>query len=650
MTSIYLKINCGYSRVAIRTISESAPCISHSKANKSNRQTQFQELFSDILKVKSDYFEGENGRQSLFDRHCNQILTAFGKIKNPEMRQKYLDTFSIANWKTLPQHSKTKHTLASCLECALVHTNLQQVFPGPTYQPMQSFTHEVASLSCDMSAKQLTRHVLCELQPVYENTYGMSFTKAVSQCKESGLQQTPTQSEKRKRKRSVQQECRDHIKKQMWKTDAMNVLAEGQSLKSYQRLRLCQAFETPDQKHIKTKRNPKRKHSPNFENVMWDKEKAATDLREWPIGTAINWSHFAKEHGIPGKNGGQVAKEFAKENGIDVFALDQRSANTRVRARKLRMPGGSVSIPAHSTIQEIQEDIGQMLEHGTLTLGEPCHPHKLVRYTTSGGVLIQREVMAYGRKIPLMTIREKILKKHERLMHLHTDEQIEKMEKNELLQFFENHQVQLPCVVTEDSLRKRLSQLERTRSLGMWHDHSTILGHGYVLITVRVMYDRAVFKVESELQKHKSFHNIQSFIEEPEIHLLAMSSSCAEDQAALIPDRLSCIRELATVIHTSTGIPITNRLVFFYGDKPAAQFERGTQQGGHYPCGTCACNVSRFDDLAHCLNSQWRSFEDLQQIATAGTCVHTLYMSTCTHTLHVMYVRDRIYTHMYICM
>ena len=181
-------------------------------------------------------------------------------------------------------------------------------------------------------------------------------------------------------------------------------------------------------------------------------------------------------------------------------------------------------------------------------------------------------------------------------------------------------------MVTEDSLRKKLSQLERTRTLGMWHDHSTILGHGYVLITVRVMYDRAVFKVESELQEHESFYNIQSFIEEPEIHLLAMSSSCTEDQAALIPDRLSCIRELTTIIHTSTGIPITDHLVFFYGDKPAAQFERGTQQGGHFPCGTCACNANRFDDLAHCLNSQWRSFEDLQQTATAGTWVHTLHM------------------------
>ena len=352
--------------------------------------------------------------------------------------------------------------------------------------------------------------------------------------------------------------------------------------------------------------------------MTWDKEKAITDLREWPNGSVINWSDFARQHGIPGRNGGQVAKEFAKVNGIDVFSLDQRASNTRLRARKLRMPGGSVSIPAHSTEQQVQEDVSQMITDGTLTLGEPCHPHTLVRYTTTGGTLKRQEVIAYGRKIPLTTIREKLLNKQERLMHLHTDEEIEKMDKKDLLQFFKNHKITLPCVLTEDSLRKKLSQVERTRTLGMWHDHSTILGHGYVLITVRVMYDQAVFKVESELEGHESIHNMQSFIEEPEIHLLAMSTSCAEDQAALIQDRMSCIRELTTHTCTSTGIAVTDRLVFFYGDKPAAQFERGTQQGGHYPCGTCACHARRFDDLAHCLNCQWRSFEGLQQIATAG--------------------------------
>ena len=64
------------------------------------------------------------------------------------------------------------------------------------------------------------------------------------------------------------------------------------------------------------------------------------------------------------------------------------------------MPGGSVSIPVHSTVQQVQEDCSQMIADGTLTLGEPCHPHKLVRYTTSGGTLTQEERITHYGKIP----------------------------------------------------------------------------------------------------------------------------------------------------------------------------------------------------------------------------------------------------------
>ena len=55
-----------------------------------------------------------------------------------------------------------------------------------------------------------------------------------------------------------------------------------------------------------------------------------------------------------------------------------------MRARKLKMPEGEVSVPTHSTVQQIKEDYSEMIANGTLTLGEPCHPNILVRYTTSG--------------------------------------------------------------------------------------------------------------------------------------------------------------------------------------------------------------------------------------------------------------------------
>ena len=135
------------------------------------------------------------------------------------------------------------------------------------------------------------------------------------------------------------------------------------------------------------------------------------------------------------------------------------------------------------------------------------------------------------------------------------------------------------------------------------------------------MYDSAVFKRDDEIQQG-SETNIQAYIEEPEIHIIALSNSSLEDQAALISDRLECIKELTAQITTKNGITVTDKLFFFTGDKPAAQFEHGTQQGGYYKCGSCGCRSTRMDDLAYSLNCRWRSLTDLQTLVLAGEYTH----------------------------
>ena len=88
--------------------------------------------------------------------------------------------------------------------------------------------------------------------------------------------------------------------------------------------------------------------------MQWDKENLLTKLNNWPQGEIINWSAVARQYNVPGKNKGQVVKEFAKENGVDVFKLDNRASNTRTRARKLRMPGGQISLPLHRTVKGVK--------------------------------------------------------------------------------------------------------------------------------------------------------------------------------------------------------------------------------------------------------------------------------------------------------
>ena len=272
----------------------------------------------------------------------------------------------------------------------------------------------------------------------------------------------------------------NHISKQQ-PSDAISVLAEGQSPQCYKRMRLSQPFETPQQKREWAQITPVQqpKHSPKFENVQWDTDKLLDRLHNWPSEQKINWTEIGREFNIPGKNKGQVVKEFAREHGVGVCQLDHRPHNKRLRARKLRMPGGDISVPhslycvpdwdaafvlpaplAFFLVCRLAESRGgglqqrqfqthfqlkiadssetlvalffypcplnDMIKEGELSLGEPCYSHTLVRYTVKEGKLERTETVVYGRKIPLLELRQKLLQKHEPFMHLHTDDEISK--------------------------------------------------------------------------------------------------------------------------------------------------------------------------------------------------------------------------------
>lgn len=245
--------------------------------------------------------------------------------------------------------------------------------------------------------------------------------------------------------------CTKHIENQIGERNAMNMLAENQSYSSYKRMRMSQSFETPEAKRARYDTNsPKpKKHSPNFANVTWDTDQLRHTLENWPQTETINWSKVANE----AKNGGQIVKEFAAENGFDVTKLDKRTGIKRMRARKLRMPGGEISVPCHKTVENVKSDVQNMLLSGDLTLGEPCAPCKVTKYTLVDGKIEISEQEVHGRKIPLMYIRKKLLQKHEMYMRLHTDAEIEHMTTQEVVNILNKAQVTFSDDMDDDALK-----------------------------------------------------------------------------------------------------------------------------------------------------------------------------------------------------
>ena len=71
--------------------------------------------------------------------------------------------------------------------------------------------------------------------------------------------------------------------------------------------------------------------------ITWDTEQVLRDAEQWPVGTEINWSAFAREHNVPGKNRGQAVKDYLREQGVDVLRLENRTAS-RVRQHRCIIP------------------------------------------------------------------------------------------------------------------------------------------------------------------------------------------------------------------------------------------------------------------------------------------------------------------------
>ena len=103
----------------------------------------------------------------------------------------------------------------------------------------------------------------------------------------------------------------------------------------------------------------------------------------------------------------------------------------------------------------------KMVESGEIHLGEACSPQKLPKYSIANGNVEMLEVSIQGRKIPMQDIRQRLLKKQERLF---SDEPIECMNYDTLHAAVTQHKP-IKGDVTVDELRQLLRCLQRTPML-----------------------------------------------------------------------------------------------------------------------------------------------------------------------------------------
>ena len=593
--SLSLEVNCGYARVAIRELTPTKRGTSTQQIDKGRRENEFQELFgTPSFGIPATYYMKEGHKPSLFNRRCEYVTATFskpwGKVAD---RLKYLATFSTKAWKGLKDEEKSEHSLSNCKRCYYDHYEIQKTYPAkPVFEPEPNLVlvqHE--------SEKLNAKRILREANSQWTEKYGHTFSEVLPKlCPEAKLIQKKAKLEIKREKRNALQKLSNHVSQQMSTNATITTLASGESLAQYHRKRMAMSFEVEPH-------TPKRRktHSPLVENCIPDEDSLLADIENFPSDQYINWSEMGRKHGITNRNAGQIVKEYATKRGLDTTKLEKNVSAPRIRPRRSKLPGGEISSPALPSIDTIKNERDKMIANGQLQIGEPCAPFTLMKYkTTQTGTVVKKQLTVEGRKIPLLEIRSRLLREQEQYMHLNSDAEIQAMTAEEIYKKLLTYGVTAEASLTLTDLQSLLASHQRTRTLAVWHDHASILGTGFVLVTVGIIFDPAVFLSDVEYKaKARKVADIQQIVEEPNIHVIVLGSSSAEDQASIIPDRVDCLLDMAEPSTISNGVVIHDELRFFKGDTPAQQFERGTQQGGHYKCGGCGCKSSMMEDLAH---------------------------------------------------
>ena len=152
------------------------------------------------------------------------------------------------------------------------------------------------------------------------------------------------------------------------------------------------------------------------------------------------------------------------------------------------------------------------------------------------------------------------------LIRAYTDEYYDAMTREEIMkrltQLGESAKVSEAAELNDT--KEYLKGIERTRHLMIWADNSTLLNHGYLLMTVNVLYDEAVFFTNKEMEEQgKGTIDVQSLVEKPQVYILAQCGSSEAEQLAYINTRKICLEGLNNKITTSGGIKMTDVMRLF---------------------------------------------------------------------------------------
>ncbi|VDI03369.1 Hypothetical predicted protein [Mytilus galloprovincialis] len=324
-------------------------------------------------------------------------------------KTKYIKSFSLYAWDKLTLQKKNNHTIYDCKACLVTNSDIASShcsYPSKNRDLVELCTNITDTIleNSPPTSKGIENEIqnfVQILSPIAEKKLGIDLTKSVSKI----MKLTPKKSylEKRKIETTCNKENNTKIMNQIAANDAdvKNFLSSVKSYNQYDRDRLSayhishEEAETSMlnrvQKEQEGKNIPK-KHHGNFTSYTFDQDMFLDEVKSTTPGSKVNWQYLARKYNVLNKNGirplngGQVLKQFAQDNGVNIHSFNPQSRVSgrdyirRVRRAKKRLTKRQ-SIPSVKTANNIKSIVKKKLDTGVINIGKKIIPTRITSNT-----------------------------------------------------------------------------------------------------------------------------------------------------------------------------------------------------------------------------------------------------------------------------
>ena len=189
---MFLIFNCGFSRVAVKE-SFHKPGSMAQEGDPVVRWNNYNDLLDESARARLSV------EKNLYMKKARIVYDFFRKM-NSRNRTEYLEYFSFANWKTLPESQKAEHTVSNCDGCRVHHFAIQSLFPNTAkFRPQKLIKGALTEVKAgetgngmikptQKAIKSAVKHIYSKIDPPFQKIFKVSFAEAQTKVSELELQ------------------------------------------------------------------------------------------------------------------------------------------------------------------------------------------------------------------------------------------------------------------------------------------------------------------------------------------------------------------------------------------------------------------------------------------------------------------------------